>query len=190
MISFIQYLSEESHNVLYHGTPFDNVHSILKSGHIEPGEADGHVSTTRDHNMVKKSFGSEAYFKFNKDSIRHNHKVIPTDWHHHGGVTDKNSARHDSHLQGEFAKRSDSEEVVKGKLPLKHATELVVHKKHYDELTGPKTKFEHEIDTELKHDKTNAWLYKGMRHKDRIARSKEFHNLVKKHGLKLTVKEY
>jgi hypothetical protein len=182
MKSFIDFISEQNRADLYHGTPFDNLHSILRSGKIKASD-NGHVSLSRDKKYVESGHGDEAYFNLNHETLKHHHKIIPTDWHMGGSVKGKH---HEDGMQDVKSRRSESEESVKGHIPLKHVKELVVQSKHYNELVGPKTDYEKDIEAEP----DMAWLYKGNTYKDRLQRVKKFHSALKKHGIKLTVKDY
>lgn len=191
MKSFKNFIVEDVKNAtLYHGTAFDNVHHILKAGHIDPSDEHGHTSTSRDHKTIEKTYGEEAYFKLDKNKIKHNQKVKPTDWHMGGSVKDK-SPRHDDWARDHSSSRADSEELVKGKIHLKHATHVVVNKKHWDHFTGPETKEEKEASNHIKNDKETAWLFHGLTYKDRMKKVKEFHKDLNKHPhLKLQVTDY
>lgn len=188
MKSFVTFLNESG--PLYHGTSFDNIHKILKKGSIDPSDEHGHTSMSRDKHMIHKSYGSEAYFQFDKDKIRHNQKVVPTDWHMGGSVKDK-SARHDDNMRDSSFRRSESEELVKGKASLKHATHLVVNKKHWDHFHRPEDEHEKHAAHEMKNDPDGAWMYQGLTYKDRKKEIDDFHKHLKKHPhIKLVVKDY
>jgi hypothetical protein len=186
MKRFIDFIDEQSRADLYHGTPFDNVHSILRSGKIKPSD-NKRTSLSRDKKYVETGHGTEAYFKIDHDSLRHNHKITPTDWHMGGSVRDKH---YEDSMRDPRFRRSEAEESVKGPIHLKHVKELIVHKKHYDELTKPETDFEKEAAHEIKTKSDDAWFYKGMTYKDRMKDVKKLHAGLEKHGIKLTVKDY
>lgn len=189
MLSFIDYIHESKSAPLYHGTSLDNVHEILKSGKINKGEH-GHTSTSRDRKETEQIFGDEAYFKLDQQKIAHRQKIVPTDWHA-GGSIKGDESRHDNWARMPEHRRAESEEAVKGDIPLKHATELVVKKKHWDELNAPETDYEKKRKADVKKYPENAWLVKGLLHKDRVAKVKEFHkNLAKHPHIKLTIKDY
>lgn len=186
MLKFTDYINEQSRADLYHGTSLDNVHKIMKSGKIHPSD-NGRTSLSRNKRYVETGHGDEAYFKINHDSLKHNHKITPTDWHMGGSVRDKH---YEDNMRDHSQRRSEAEESVKGHVPLKHVKELVVHKKHYDELTKPETDFEKEAAHSIKSKDEHAWLYKGMTYKDRLKKVNKLHSHLKKHNIKLTVKDY
>lgn len=186
MKTFIQYIEEQSRGDLYHGTPFDNVHGILRSGKIKPSQ-NGRTSLSRDRRYVETGHGDEAYFKIDHDSLRQNHKITPTDFHMGGSVHDKH---HEDSMRNPEQRREEAEESVKGHIPLKHVKELVVHKKHYDEFAGPETKFEKDAAHAIKHKEEGHEFLMGTTYKDRMKHVNKFHNQLKKHNIKLTVKDY
>lgn len=186
MKTFKQYIEEQSRADLYHGTPFENVHSILRSGKIKASD-NGRTSLSRDRRYVESGHGDEAYFKIDHDSLRHNHKITPTDFHMGGSVYDKHF---EDDMRDPDQRREEAEESVKGHIPLKHVKELVVHRRHYDELAGPETEHEKEVARMIKHKEPGHQLFKGMTYKDRMKEANKFHKQLKKHGIKLTVKDY
>lgn len=186
MKKFSDFITEQSRADLYHGTAFENVHGILRSGKIKPSD-NGRTSLSRDKKYVESGHGEEAYFKINHDSLRHNHKITPTDFHMGGSVHDKH---HEDDMRDPKQRREEAEESVKGHIPLKHVKELVVHKKHYDEFAGPETEYEKEAAHAIDSKHELAWMYKGSTYKDRMKDVNKFHKQLKKHGIKLTVKDY
>lgn len=188
MKTFKQFLVESSYTPLYHGTLFRNVHKILTDGHIAPSES-GHVSLTRSKKYVEGAYGEgEAYFKFDKDRVKHNSKITPTDWNMGGSVHDKH---HDDYMRDESFRRSESEEAVKGKVSLKHATELIIHKKHWDALHKGETPSEKNVRMMSKKQPENRWLYQGLQYKDRMKESRNFKKLLRQHPhIKVTIKDY
>ena len=195
MFTFPQFY-ESNLAPLYHGTSLENVHSILKNGHIKPSN-NGYTSTTRSKKYVENGYGQEAYFHLDQEKIRHNHKVVPNDFHSdskRGGAVP--SPYHTPGLSTSDVfdpkthRRREAEEAVKGHIPLKHVKELVVHKKKWDEFAGPETDLEKEAAHHIKTKSDTAWAYKGMTHKDRMRAVNSFHKQLKKHNIKLTVKHY
>jgi hypothetical protein len=185
MKRFTEFLAENNHQDLYHGTSFDNVESILKDGHLHPS-SNGRLSVSRSRRYAKQwssiSNHHSAMFVLNGNTVRHNHHVGPTDFDHHGGVYDKE--RYQDVMEPSEGRRSESEEAIKGKVHLRHVKELHISRKAHDELMSPhRTESEketHDMDPTHTH-----WMFKGMHHEDRMKRAKEFSNLVKKHGIKI-----
>ena len=186
MKNFIDFLNEQSRADLYHGTPLDNVHSILKSGKIKPSDS-GRTSLSRDKKYVESGHGEEAYFKIDHDSLRHNHKIIPTDFHMGGSVHDKH---YEDGMRDPSQRREEAEESVKGHISLKHVKELVVHKKHYDQFAGPESEFEKTAAHAIKHKEDGHQFLHGLTYKDRMKNINKFHKQLKKHNIKLTVRDY
>lgn len=128
MINFSSFsqLQEQARAPLYHGTTSDNAASIIKGGKIEAGE-NGRTSLTRDKTHVKDGDLYSTHFKINHDKLRSTHQVRPTDWHM-GGSVKGDSGRHDDHLRDTELRRSESEESVKGHIPISHVTHVSIHR--------------------------------------------------------------
>lgn len=188
MLSFNQYISESKSAPLYHGTAFDNVKLILKAGKIEASE-NGRTSTARDINTLRRSYASECYFVLDQLKLSHNYKITPTDWYAGGSVVDTDDedwTRDDPEMR-----RSESEESIKGDIPMKYVKELVVNKRKWDTFTRPKDQHEIDMENDLKQDPTLAPLLQGMLYKDRMKRVAEFKQLLRKYPhIKLTIKQY
>lgn len=135
-MSFSNYIIEGRDADLFHGTSIDSVHSILKDGHIKASSDNNHVSLSRSEDHAKEHSMGEAYFKINQRTLSHTHKITPTDWHMGGSI--KGSERHDDWSRDKENRRSESEEAVKGNIPLKHAHTLVINKKEHDRMSPEK----------------------------------------------------
>lgn len=186
MKRFREFILEGRDADLYHGTDeIDNVHKILKAGKIK-ASANKRTSTTRDERYAREFGKGGGYFKLNQTSISHRQQIKPTDWHMGGSVKSKE----DNDYRDKDMRRSESEESVKGDISLKHAHTLVVDKDAYESMTGPKT--EHEKGHEEAKKKGEHYFGPGNHntYKNRMRKSKDFHDLVKKHGLKLQVSSY
>jgi hypothetical protein len=184
----VEYLAESNRQDLYHGTSPDAVHQILRDGHIKPSD-NGRVSVSRSNkystDWSKISNHHHAVIVLNGNSLRHNHQVRPTDFDHHGGSYDKRRFL-DGMEPSLGAGRTESEESVKGHIPLKHVKEIRLHRDYYNQFTNKKmTKSEKEIRKE--DPKREHWLYRGLHHEDRMKEVKEFHANLKKHNIKLTL---
>lgn len=184
MKTFKQFLAENNRQDLHHGTSLENAHKILRDGHIKPS-ANGRVSTTRNVRYAREwaSFDNHPVtMVIDGNTLRHNHEVKPTDFDHHGGRYD--TGRYKESFEPSSGRRSESEESVKGHIPLKHVKELHMKRKDYEGMTSKKkTKSEedlHKIDPK----RTDPFLA-GAHYEDRMKEAKEFHSNLKKHGIKL-----
>jgi hypothetical protein len=186
MRTFREFLIESKSASLYHGTSLDNVHSILKRGYIQPSE-NGHVSTTRDRRVAEKTFGSEAHFVIDQQKVGHRQKITPTDWSHETGAVPHDKSQ--SEPKSFVASRGESEESVHGAISMKHVKELVIHAKHWHELTKPATAQEKQSDIDAK-DPKMGWLHRGMGAGKRQARAKSIKKLAADHDIALTIKHY
>jgi len=183
MIKFKQFISEGRDADLYHGTSMSRAMKILRSGKIH-ASYNGHTSLTRDKSTAQtfahKSDGP-VIFKVNQRTLSHTKKIIPTDWHMGGSVRDE---KHAKDRETEM-RRSESEEAVKGDIHLKHVHTLVMHKDDYHAMAGPKT--EHEIAHEAAAKRGEYEMRPGSAtsYRNRMKKTKEFHSLLDKHGIKL-----
>jgi len=119
-------LQEQSRAPLYHGTSSENAAHIIKSGKIEASE-NGRTSLTRDKSHAKDGLLYSTHFKVDHDKLRSTHQVRPTDWHM-GGSVHKDSERHDNDLRDPELRRSESEESVRGHVPISHVTHVSIHR--------------------------------------------------------------
>lgn len=196
MLSFSKF-NESKSAPLYHGTSFapltfqdkgfweGGAGSILLQGYIAPSK-NGYVSATRDVSFAQTVHGVDCYFILDQEKISHRQKIVPTDWHMGGSVPeDPGQEAGDRHPN---YSRSESEEAIKGKVPISNATTLVVQKRYWNNFAGPMTQSEKEFEEDLPN--VPAGLYDGMLYKDRMKDVKKFKALLKKYGIKLVIKYY
>jgi len=126
MQRFKTFIAEQSRAPLYHATHTDNVHDTLKAGKIDPSE-NGHVSVSRSEHYAKG--WSKVHWKIDHDKLKHHSKIQPTDWYM-GGSHKNSPARHDDNERDTSLRRHESEESVKGPIPLKHVTHLSLSSDH------------------------------------------------------------
>lgn len=188
MINFSLFC-ETRYAPLYHGTSsIDNVQKILKGGKIKPS-ANGRTSLTRDKRYAETTHGQgEAYFHVNQETLRHRQHIHPTDWNMGGSIPDKH---HEDDLRDpNGARRSESEESVKGHIDLKHVHKITIHKKRWDEMHAPESDYEKEAAHSIKSKDDMAWLHKGNTYKDRKKYTNTLKKNLKKHNIAIEVKHY
>ena len=119
---------EESMNLLerkmadlYHSTDIDNLAAILKSGQLTPGR-NVYVSLTRDKNYLfaKDSSVEYAVFVIDQAKLAYNKKIEPYDFHMSDEEDPEDFARDIE------ARRSESEERVKGPISLRYVKAIMM----------------------------------------------------------------
>ena len=179
MKTFLAFIAESKSATLYHSTPIENLHKILKSGKIKASH-NGRVSTSRDKNY---NFGDDAQLHLDQEKIARHQKITPTDWHMGGSVKqDKTQTDIDP---DPTMRRDESEESVKGHISLKHAHTLSLHKNVIHNMSHPKDEHEEHIE---KHPNDPDNMYRpatATSYKDRMKKWDSFKKLVAKRGLKL-----
>lgn len=178
---------------LYHGTSFKHAMKILRSGKIH-ASYNGHTSLTRDRSFAR-SFSHRhdtgfdhnpgVHFKVNQRTLSQTRRITPTDWHLGGSVKDEKHAADRDHSE----RRSESEESVKGDIHLKHVHTLVMHKDDYHAMAGPKTEHEKAHEKAAKEGRTEMLPGSASSHRTRMKKTKEFHSLLDKHGIKLELSD-
>lgn len=128
MLTFKIFITEKSRATLYHGTPAENIAPIVKNGKIDPSEH-GRTSTTRDKRYAAAhDIGWDAHFHINHDTLKRHRKIQPTDFHMGGSIGKSDHDRHDHNMRDPEYRRSESEETVKGSIPMKHVKQISIHK--------------------------------------------------------------
>jgi hypothetical protein len=138
---------------------------------------------TRDKS-VASNYGHEGvHFKINQRSLSQTKKITPTDWHMGGSVKDGKNKKDREPIM----RRSEAEESVKGDVHIKHAHTLVMHKDDYHRMAGPKTEHEKAHETAAKKGEEKPWWIpaSATSHRNRMRKTKKFHSLLDKHGIKL-----
>ena len=183
-ISFCDFIIEGRDADLYHGTTMNNAMKILRSGKIH-ASYNGQTSLTRDKS-VASTFGNEGvHFKINQRTLSQTKKITPTDWHKGGSVRDERGSKSRDTTMG----RSEAEESVKGDVHLKHVHTLVMHKDDYHAMAGPKTEHEKAHEKAAKEGRTEMLPGSASSHRTRMKKTKEFHSLLDKHGIKLELSD-
>ena len=114
-------LNERKMADLYHSTDIDNLAAILKSGQLTPGR-NVYVSLTRDKNYLfaKDSSLEYAVFVIDQAKLAYNKKIEPYDFHMSDEEDPEDFARDVE------ARRSESEERVKGPISLKYVKAIMM----------------------------------------------------------------
>ena len=114
-------LNERKMADLYHSTDIDNLAAILKSGQLTPGR-NVYVSLTRDKNYLfaKDSSVEYAVFVIDQAKLAYNKKIEPYDFHMSDEEDPEDFARDIE------ARRSESEERVKGPISLRYVKAIMM----------------------------------------------------------------
>ena len=114
-------LNERKMADLYHSTDIDNLAAILKSGQLTPGR-NVYVSLTRDKNYLfaKDSSVEYAVFVIDQAKLAYNKKIEPYDFH----MSDEEDPEDFS--RDIEARRSESEERVKGPISLRYVKAIMM----------------------------------------------------------------
>lgn len=182
MLSFNEFVTESKSAPLYHGTDINTIMKILRSGKIK-ASSNGRVSTTRS--PTESGYTDEGYFVLDQLKLSYNRKITPTDWHMGGSLEDNADKMEVDHEM----RRSESEESIKGDIPLKYVKELVINSK-YKNLSPTITPQEQEWEDDIKRNPKLVNLV-PQRYEDRIKEIQPFLKLMKKYPhIKLTAKLY
>jgi hypothetical protein len=169
---------------LYHGTSMNKAIKILRAGKIH-ASYNGHTSLSRDKSVAKtfanKSDDHPVVFKVNQRTLSQTKKITPTDWHMGGSIKDERGSK----SRDTTIRRSEAEESVKGDVHLKHVHTVVMHKDDYHHMAGPKTEHEKAHEAAAKRGESEMRPGSASSHRNRMKKTKEFHSLLDKHGLKL-----
>ena len=188
MKTFVTFIAESKSATLYHSTPIENLHKILKSGKIK-ASGNGRVSTSRDKHYDRNWHQADATIHLDQEKIAHHQKITPTDWHSEVGGSVKRDKKQPQEYRDEDMRRAESEESVKGDISLKHAHTLSLHKNVIHDMSHPKTEHEEHIEKHPNDPDNELRAVLGATatsHKERMKKWDSFKKLVAKRGLKLT----
>ena len=191
MISLLEFVSkfltEAKSAPLYHGTSFDGIVEILKAGKIKPS-SNGRTSTARSLHAIAGSHGRDGYFVIDQLKLSYNRQIKPTDWFMGGSVVD----HADDTLRDADYRRGETEESVKGDIPLRYVTELVINTR-FNNLSSKMDEVEKEMEDEVKQNPSlmkTVWT-NGTPYQKRMKKIKSFTKLVHKYPhIKLTYMKY
>lgn len=163
--------------VLYHGTPADNLPSILQARAILPSD-NGRTSASRSRKRVEQTYGDQAYFVLDQRKIAQRQNIIPVDWKYGSKLV----GGHFPWDPGALDDREDAEESIKGPVKLDAVLELV--------LNATQTFNEIVWEEHVKQHPETRDLYQGLLYSDRMEEYQGYAKQFAKLGIKTTFKKY